>query len=278
MLNQYGPAILQAGEPIGALRDLRLWMSYLHHRWAIEAGLRHVGGMYHNLTVKGEDLPPTQPVPAAMQRELLGLLMEAIEPANLSLPERLLAQLTPHPDANLEDMADDYLFDHLRAARILSALVLGDLFEPARTSRLVALADRDPGTLSLPEVIRAVVDRTWNAPRDADARHRSLRRVTQRVALDAMMILGGHGDTTPEVRALVLDRLAELEADLLAGPDDEDALTAAHQRQAARDLARYLQDPSANAPASVAPGWGSRPRSRYPLHPGPPLGGGGDPR
>ena len=32
MLSQYGPAILQAGEPIGALRDLRLWMTYLHHR------------------------------------------------------------------------------------------------------------------------------------------------------------------------------------------------------------------------------------------------------
>jgi hypothetical protein len=273
MLNQYGPAILQTGEPIGGLRDLRLWMSYLHHRWAIEAGLRYVGGMYHNITVKGEDLPPTEPVPAALQREVLGLLMDAIEPANLALPERLLTQLTPNPNANLEDMANDYLFDHLRAARILSGLVLSDLFEPGRAARLIALADRDPATLSLPEVIRAVFDRTWGAPRDADARHRSLRRVTQRVALDAMMILGAYRDATPEVRAVVLDRLAQLEADLLVGPDDEDAVTAAHQRQAARDIARYLEDPSAHAPESVSPGWGSRPRSRYPLHPGPPLGG-----
>jgi hypothetical protein len=151
--------------------------------------------------------------------------------------------------------------------------VLGDLFEPARAARLVALSDRDPKTLTLPEVIDAVFDKTWEAPRDADARHRSLRRVTQRVALDAMMILGGHRDTTPEVRAVVLDRLAQLEADLLAGPDDEDGVTAAHQRQSARDIARYLENPSENAPDSVSPNWGSRPRSRYPLHPGPPLGG-----
>ena len=38
MLNQYGPNILRPGEPIGALRDARLWMTYLHHRWAIESG------------------------------------------------------------------------------------------------------------------------------------------------------------------------------------------------------------------------------------------------
>lgn len=273
MLARYGTGILRTGEPIGALRDLRLWMVYLHHRWAIEAGVGYVGGLFHNIAVKGEDLPPTETIPAALQREVLGLLMEAIEPANLAIPDRLLAQLTPHPGANLEDLANDYLFDHLRAARILAALVLGDLFQPARAARLVALADRDPATLSLPEVIRAVFDRTWSAPRDADARHRALRRVTQRVALDALMALGGHRDTTPEVRAVVLDRLVRLEADLRAGPDDDDPLTAAHRRQAARDIAWYLENPAERAPASVGPAWGGRPRSRYPLHPGPPLGG-----
>ena len=101
MLNAYGPALLDAGEPIGDLRDIRLWMTYLHHRWAIETGLRYIGGMFHNLTVKGESLPPTEIVPAAQQREILGQLMEIIEPANLTLPETLLAQLTPTPGSNL---------------------------------------------------------------------------------------------------------------------------------------------------------------------------------
>ena len=51
-------------------------------------------------------------------------------------------------------------------------------------------------------------------------------------------------------------------------------LTEAHLRQAERDIARYVQNPAGNAPKSIAPGWGARPRSRYPLSPGPPLGGG----
>jgi uncharacterized protein DUF4953/uncharacterized protein DUF5117 len=272
MLERYGPAILSAGEPVGALRDMRLWMTYLHHRWAIESGMRYVGGMYHNIVVKGETLAPTEIVPAALQREVLGLLMDAIEPATLAIPEPILSQLTPHPGENLEDLSSDYAFDHLGAARILSALVLEPLLEPDRAARLVAFADRQAGALSLPDVVQAMLARTWKAPREADARHRSLRRVTQRVALDAMMILGGDDRTTPEARAYVLDQIARLATEI-AARKDEDALTDAHYRQAERDITRYLTDPKANAPKSASVAWGGRPRSRYPLHPGPPLGG-----
>jgi len=271
MLSQYGPAILKPGEPIGALRDVRLWMTYLHHRWAIEAGVGYVGGMYHNIVVKGETLPPTEIVPAALQREVLGLLMEALEPANLAMPEALLAQLTPSPGPNLEDMVDDYAFDHLRAARILSAMVLEPLLAPARATRLVAFADRQPAALTLPEVVDAILARTWRASRDADPRMRSLRRVTERVALDAMMILGAHADTSPEARVYVLDQIATL-GESLRGRKDEHPLTDAHYRQAERDIARYLENPKERAPASAMPAWGGRPRSRYPLPPGPPLG------
>jgi hypothetical protein len=95
--------------------------------------------------------------------------------------------------------------------------------------------------------------------------------VTQRVALDSMMILGGHDDTTPEARAYILDQIARLGGDI-ATLKDEDPLTNAHYRQAERDITRYLSNPKANAPRSASAAWGGRPRSRYPLPPGPPLG------
>ncbi len=272
MLGSYGPGVIRQGEPIGALRDMRLWMTYLHHRWAIESGMQYVGGMYHNIVVKGESLAPTEIVPAALQREVLSLLMDAVEPANLTLPDSLLTQLTPHPGENLEDLSENYAFDHLRAARILSAMVLEPLLDPARAARLVAFADRQPGALSLPDVVQAMLAKTWQATRDGDARHRSLRRVTQRAALDSMMILGGNANTTPEARAYILDQVAKL-GDALKSRKDEDPLTDAHFRQAERDIARYLENPAENAPKSASVVWGGRPRSRYPLHPGPPLGG-----
>ena len=62
-------------------------------------------------------------------------------------------------------------------------------------ARLVAFADRQPDQLSLPQVVDAILAHTWRAERDADPKAQALRRVTERVALDAMMILGGpvHG-------------------------------------------------------------------------------------
>lgn len=270
ILNQYGERVLNAGEPLGELRDARLWMAYLHHRWAIESGLSYVGGMFHGVVVKGERLPATQIVPPETQRGVLGLLMQAIEPSELFLPESLLEQLAPDPGKNLEDLSEDYAFDQLRAARILSALVLEPLLDPERAERLVAFADRNAQMPGLPEVIDAVMAHTWNAARDSEARYRSLRRVTQGVALDAMMILGGAPKTTPDVRSYVLDRLTLLGQDL-AQRKDRDPMTQAHYRQAARDIARYLENPAANAPGSASVPWGDRPRSRFPSPPGPPL-------
>jgi hypothetical protein len=276
MLKSYGPAILRPGEPIGALRDARLWMTYLHHRWAIESGQKYVGGMFHSYSVKGDSGAVTEIVPPAQQREVLSLLLSTLEPSALELPETLLAQLTPHPNSNLEDMSSDYAFDHLRAARILSAMVLGDLLTPDRAARLVMFADRQANALTLPEVVDAVVKATWG-PHGAESRMQaSIRRVTERAALDALMILGGHADTTPEARAVVLQAIGRLGQSLGSRSGDGDAVTEAHLRQAERDITRYLQNPSSNAPKFVAPGWGARPRSRYPLSPGPPLGGGGN--
>ena len=272
MLDRYGPSILRTGEPIGDLRDMRLWMTYLHHRWAIEAGVRYIGGMFHNIVVKGEELRPTEIVPASTQREVLALLLSAVEPANLSLPETLLVQLTPTPGTNLEDLSSDAAFDHLKAARILSAMVLEPLLAADRATRLIGLSDRQTGALTLPEVVQAMLASTWKAPRDTDPKHRSLRRVTERVALDSMMILGGSDEASPEARAYILDQLVALGRDL-ANRADSDAITAAHYRQAARDITRYLENPKANAPRSASAAWGGRPRSRFPLPPGPPLGG-----
>jgi hypothetical protein len=245
-----------------------LWMTYLHNRWAIDTGVRYIGGMYDNLAVKGETIPPTEFVAPALQRDVLKQLMTVLEPANLAIPESLLVNLAPSADGReIEDfnMPTGPAFDHLAAARTLSAMVLEQLLEPERSARLISFADRQANAVTLPEVFRAVMTQTWSAPRDADARLRALRRVTQRAAVDAMMILGASPQSTPEVRAVAINQLAKLKASIQA-VSDPDAVTEAHIRQVGRDITKYLENPTAYAPKSSA----------LPQPPGAPIGGGGD--
>ncbi len=117
LLSGYGLAALQPGEDIGDLRGEGLWMTYLHHRWAIDSGVRYIGGQYHNYVVKGDSLPPTEIVPAAFQREILGLLTEALQPGELAIPESLLSQLTTDPYGGA---VEESLAELARAPRLRS--------------------------------------------------------------------------------------------------------------------------------------------------------------
>ena len=150
-------------------------------------------------------------------------------------------------------------------------MVLEPLLAPARAARLVAFADRQPDGLSLPEVVDAILAHTWRAKPDAEPRHRSLRRVTERVALDSMMMLGGHADTSPEVRAYVLDQIARARRVAACAQGRESAHRSALPAGRSATSRATSETRAANAPKSV-PTWGGRPRSRYPLPPGPPLG------
>ena len=270
ILSKYGLPVLASDEATSNLRNMRLWMGYLHHRWAIDAAMKYIGGQYQNIVLKGDSLKPVEPVPPALQRTILRQLMEAIQPPGLAMPDDLLRSLPASSSRDQEDMADDYVFDHLRAARILAGSVLEPLLAVDRAARVIALADRDSDALTLPEILQAVAAATWDAPRDSTPRERSLRRVAQRAALDALMMLGANAQVTPETRGVVMSELVRLQK-ALAQRADEDAMGEAHLRQAERDIARYLNNPAAAAPRSVAPPWGGRPRSRYPFAPGPPL-------
>jgi len=271
-LANYGTGMLKPGEPIGSLRDIRLWMVYLQQRYAIESATKYIGGMFQNLTTKGEAHPlsPTEFIPAGQQREVMDLLMDAVEPGNLEIPESLLIQLAPDPGRNLEDLSKDEVFDQLRAARILSAMVIQPLFDPDRAARMVSLAARKPDTLTFPEMVDTVMAHTWKVSPRGNAQEKALLRVTQNVAMESMMALGGAKDTAPEAKDYVLDQLALL-ADDLKTRKDGDPLTDAFYRQSARQITHYLTNPEANVPKAIEPAWGKGPRSRFPLPPGPPL-------
>jgi Met-zincin/Domain of unknown function (DUF5117) len=260
LIANYGENVLRDGESYGDLRGIHFWMVYLHHRWAIDSGVRYIGGMYHNFAVKGDSVKPTEIVPAAKQREILALLLGALDPASLAIPEKVLSCLTvatdPEsrgrsrgPDLENFEMPTGYAFDQLAAARTVAGLVIDQLFDPERAARLISFADRQEGALTLPEMIKAVEDKVW-APAGHGAA-KSLQRQTQRVFVDSLMALGANQAATPDVKAVVMAEIVSLHAKV-AGMKDPDPVNEAHLRQMERDLNRFAQNPAA-APRRSAP-------------------------
>ncbi len=267
LLADYGPEVLKTGEPYGNLRGIRLWMVYLHHRWAIDSGVKYIGGMFHNFAVKGDSIPPTEIVPAAKQREILSLLCDALDPASLAIPEKILASLTvavdpgpgggfgqqfrsPGPDLENFEMPTGYAFDQLTAARTLAGIVIGQLLEPDKAARLISFAARQQGALTLPEVLQTQEKKVWDTPAQPGL-NKSLQRQTQRVFVDALMILGANANSTPDVKAVVMAEVNSLHGKV-AGMKDPDPVNEAHLRSVERDLNRFMQNPAA-APRQAAP-------------------------
>lgn len=253
ILDRFGAAQLEPGAPVYDL-VARFNLAYLYHRFGIQAAQQYVGGQFQTNALAGDGQAPTAWVPVAKQKEALDLLLAALAPENLDVPDRIAAQLVAEPSGrrpSRERFASDAgaTFSPLSAARALASLIVSPLLEPERAARL-SLAS-GAGALDLDALLRRLVAATWDAPADAAPRGRALQNVAQRSVLDGMLALAGSSAASPEVRATTLLRLVALRAKLKLRTSP-DAATNAHLRLAERDLAEFLEHPEARqAPARV---------------------------
>ncbi len=258
LVESFDETAIQPGEPMSLLNQ-RFAHVYLHHRYGLEALIKYIGGMEFTYTVRGDGQTPTRVLPAAEQRRALGMALDALEPRELAIPDRVAALIPPSPFGT--DGSEIWLpsaagpaFDPVTLAGGLATEVVEAILHPQRAQRLVLFHARDEGNPSLYEVIETLVERTWRAS-DRDAGERLLRRTVQRVVLNSLLDLAGDPDATPEVRAIAEFHLSRLEADLddLSGGSVEDQ---AHRAVALRDIERYFDggdDPESRSRFPVVP-------------------------
>ncbi len=96
LLERFGPSQLKPGEWVYDLEQ-RFSLAYLYHRFGIQAAQQFVGGQFQANAVAGDGQKPVEWVPGKKQREALELLVAAIEPENLDIPDRILAALAAPP-------------------------------------------------------------------------------------------------------------------------------------------------------------------------------------
>jgi Met-zincin/Domain of unknown function (DUF5117) len=167
-LNQFGENNIRPGTPMAMLEDV-LVPVYLLHRYQVEAVTKLVGGMHYTYALRGDGQMVTQPLSKEEQLKALNAIIETINPSVLVLPERITKLIPPRPSGydytrELFKKRTGLAFDALSPAETAADLPLSLLFNSERINRMVEYQVQNGG-LGLDEMIIALLNATWKAPR-----------------------------------------------------------------------------------------------------------------
>jgi len=243
ILARFGAGQLAAGEPVHDLEE-RFSLAYLYHRFAIQAAQQFVGGQFQTNALAGDGQKPVAWVSPRQQRRALDLLVSALSPENLDIPDSIVAALVAPPQGERptrEQFPSEAgeTFSPLTSARTLAGLIVEPLLDPARAARLTL--DREAGAPRLDEVLKRLEDSTWGSPAPKSSRLAALRRVGERAVLDSSLDLAANPSASPEVRAAAWGELSRLRRRVAgqAAPGDDEQFRAL----AKRDLDEFFEKP-----------------------------------
>jgi hypothetical protein len=260
LLSKFDESVIAPGDPMWFLNE-RLVPVYLHHRYAIEAAIKAIGGMDYTFALRGDTQTPARIVDPAKQREALAALMAAIQPKELAIPERILAKIPPSPYGFRGGWAFDspagIVLDPLAVAHALASSVAEGILEPERVERLFAFHARNPAAPSADEVISTMIASVYDKAPAATPYEASLRREARRAVVDALLALASNQRATPDARAVAesnLDRLARRLATASATDADDRAANGAVVRDARNWLDHRIAPPKTTGVIDLPPG------------------------
>ncbi|HEX4469346.1 MAG TPA: zinc-dependent metalloprotease, partial [Gemmatimonadaceae bacterium] len=206
-----------------------------------------IGGMEYANAVRGDGQQATQPIAAAQQRAALTLLLSALAPKELAIPDTVLTLMAPGatnitPPVELFGSRTRPAFDELGAARTLAQMVVDGILQRDRAARLAQFTAHG-SAFTLGTVIDGLVNATCRAPAPASPKLAALQRVTQRAVVDRLLLLAADSEAAPEVRAMADLKLAELRPSAAvwsktAGRSEEDR---AHWLAIATDVGQWIE-------------------------------------
>jgi hypothetical protein len=259
-MSRFGLRNIRVGEPVALLQE-RFVPVYLMHRFAINSLAKTIGGMEYHNAIRGDNQQATRPIPSAEQRRALNALSAALAPAELAIPDTIIALLGPRPFSygpyvELFGSRTRPIFDELGAARTLAQMIVDAVLQRERAARLVQFSARGENPLTLTEVIDELAS-SWSAGGSESRKTAALRRVTQRAVADRLLLLASDKEASPEVRSLVELKMTSLRnrARTLGASGSE--LDRAHWISIAGDFTRWLERqelPTPTVPLRAPPG------------------------
>jgi hypothetical protein len=244
-LARFGENAIRNGAPMSSLEEVLVPL-YLSHRYQVEAAAKAVGGMTYSYAVRGLDNTPAAPVSAAVQRKSLEQLLATLDPAALTLPERLLTLIPPRAfgyPRHRETFASrtGVAFDPLAAAEAAAQITVTVLLNPERCARMVQQQARNAQLPGCGEAVDALIGRTWKA-KPRSGLEAETQRVISSVVLYHLFAVAANERASTMVRAIAQSKLRDLEQWLGTAAAATPAERA--HRAFARDLIRrYREDP-----------------------------------
>lgn len=256
---RFGLGNIRPGEPVALLQE-RFAPLYFWHRFALEALARNIGGLNYTFAVSGDGEDAVRTIPASVQRAALARLMTTLAPRTLAIPDTVLAVMSPRPSAwsdgtELFRSGTQPMFDELGAAETLARVVIDAVLQRERAGRLVTMAARDAGALTLGETIDSLL--AVARARRTDSRHdAALRRVVERGVVDRLLELAADPRALVQVRDIVDMRLAALDETARVRMTTGDEIARAHWRGIDRDIGRWRTEhviPEDTSPLAAPP-------------------------
>lgn len=210
-LQQFGEKNIVPGMPMAMLEDA-LVPVYFYHRYQIEAATKLVGGMYYNYALRGDGQLITRMLPKGEQRKALNAIVDCIDPKVLMIPDRIAALIPPRPSGygssrELFRKRTGLSFDQLSPAETAADLPFSFLFNSERLSRMVQ--QEINGGLGVSEMIQALIDKTWKAPRRSGM-EALIQQQTEQVLLTYLLSASVDENNSFLVRAVLQKVLSDL--------------------------------------------------------------------
>ena len=215
-LARFGENAVPMGVPLAQLQDT-LAPLYLMHRYQTEAAIKEIGGLDYRFQLRGDGQMNSAIVDAAEQRKALHAVLGTLSPEALTLPEGLLQVLPPRPagvQRTRESLASStgLTFDPIAAAESAADLTLEVLFDPQRAARLVEYSARASTSLTLSEVIDAVlaVNRPTRRSNGGQGLYALVQSAVYLRSVEALLRLAASAQDSSLARAVVLGKLDQL--------------------------------------------------------------------
>lgn len=203
-LSHFGENNIEMGAPMATLEDV-LVPIFLLHRYQTEAASKVLGGNEYTYALRGDGQPVTKIVDATEQRRALKALLTTIDPANLTLPDRLLNLIPPRPPGYPRTRETfpgqtGLTFDPVAAAQSAADLTISLMLNPQRAARLEQYHAQNPRNPGLSEVIDALLAATWRA-KPPSGLSGEIAHATSYIVLMRLMTLATNASASSGVRA-----------------------------------------------------------------------------